>query len=103
VGDRARTTGSGDGFVNLICDALDIPPRALAAKLGVEYAELKLLMDTKAVMLAEVDMNETLWKLSAFVAEKLGVFMAVKEQLDRKLQADRANRIMRIKRMKGEV
>ena len=103
MGDRAKTTGSCDGFVNQICDALDIPPRVLANKLGVEYAELKLLMDAKAAMLAEVDMNETLWRLSEFVAEKLGVFMAAKAELDRKLQVDRANRILRIKRMKGEV
>lgn len=84
-----------DTFLVRICHALDVPPRMLAARIGVEYAELEPLLDDRH-KLVEIDRDEVWWKLAEYVNIRLGELMAIRHELDKSLQKDRAARALRI-------
>ena len=84
-----------DTFLWRICHALDVPPRMLAARIGVEYAELEPLLDERH-KLVEIDRDEVWWKLAEHVNVRIGELMAIRHELDKALQKDRASRAVRI-------
>lgn len=94
-----RRTGTppsaDDTFLVRICKALDEPPRALAFKLGVDYAELAPLLDERH-RLAEIDRDEVWWKIAEYVDRRLGDMMAVRHELNVALQKDRSKRAAQI-------
>lgn len=89
-----------DSFLWRICHALDEPPRMLAKNIGVEYKELLPLLQGQRGALAEVDRDEVWWKISEYVSRKTGMLLAIREELNRALQADRVKRVSRIQRFK---
>ena len=93
-----RRTGAlpttSDSFVWRICKALDEPPRILAMKIGVPYHELAPMLDDRH-KLVEIDRDEVWWKLSAYVKSQLAMLLAVQHELDKALQKDRADRVVR--------
>ncbi len=89
-----------DTFLWRICHALDMPPRMLAAAIDVPYTELEPLLDERH-LLVEMDRNEVWWKLAEFVNERMGMLMAVRHELDKSLQKDRAARAVRIAHLKA--
>lgn len=97
-----RRTGnepnSSQTFLWRICHALDIPPKELAREIGVDYQKdlAPLLAERRHVV--EIDRDETWWLISDFVARRTGLLMAIKLELDRALQKDRAARVTRQKR-----
>ena len=99
-----RRTGKApevnDSFLWRICHALDEPPRLLASNIGVAYKELLPLLDGQRGELCELDRDEVWMKLSRYVAQKQGAIMAVREELNRKLQSERTRRASRLERFK---
>ena len=89
-----------DSFLWRICHALDEPPRMLAKNIGVEYKDLLPLLDGQRSMLAEIDRDEVWFKISEYVAMKMGMLMAIRTELDRALQRDRSKRATRLERFK---
>lgn len=67
----------------------------LAARIGVEYAELEPLLDDRH-KLVEIDRDEVWWKLAEHVNVRIGELMAIRHELDKALQKDRASRAVRI-------
>ncbi len=94
---NVRQPTTNDTFLVRICHALQETPRQLAINLGVEYAELEPLLDERH-LLVELDRDEVWWKLSEYVDKRLGSVMAVRSELQRYLQKDRARRAVRIER-----
>ena len=97
---NVRQPTPNDTFLVRICYALQESPRQLAISIGVEYAELEPLLDER-YMLVELDRDEVWWKLSEYVDKRLGTVMAVRSELQRYLQKDRARRAVRIERHLG--
>mgnify|MGYP000054707504 CR=1 FL=1 len=96
-----RKPTSEDSFVMRICIALDMSPQKLAKALEVDYSELRPLLDVERRALVEVDRDEVLWKLHRFVGERAAYLLAVRGELDKKLQTDRKKRLLRTERMKA--
>lgn len=92
---RLPVPNADDTFLWRICKALDEPPRVLAANIGVPYSELKPLLAPRHE-LAEMDRDEVWWRLSEYVNQRLGLMMAIRSELNKALQRDRANRAVRI-------
>lgn len=90
-----------DSFLWRICHALDETPRMLAKNVGVEYEDIHPLLEGASASLIEIDRSDTWFKISEYVARKTGLLMAVRSELDRKLQSDRAKRASRLERFKG--
>lgn len=67
----------------------------LAHNIGVPYAELEPLL-AKRHMLAEIDRDETWWKISEYVDRRLGTLLAIRHELNASLQRDRARRAVRV-------
>lgn len=95
LGRTGKNPTAEDTFLWRICHALDVPPRMLAARLGVDYAELEPLLDHRH-KLVEIDRDEVWWKLAEYVSVRLGEIMAIRHELDKSLQKDRASRAVRI-------
>ena len=95
-----RTPSVDDTFLWRICHALDLPPRMLAANIGVAYAELEPLLDARHV-LVELDRDEVWWRISEYTDHRLGELMAIKREMSRALQRDRVKRAYRIEHLKS--
>jgi hypothetical protein len=78
-----------------ICKALDEPPRTLAIKIGVEYAELEPLLDNR-YHLAEIDRDEVWERVAAHVDQVLGELLAAREELRRARRQDVQKRMVRM-------
>jgi plasmid maintenance system antidote protein VapI len=102
VGRIGKNPTADDTFLERICIALDMPPRMLAHAIGVEYAELEPLLDARH-KLVEIDRDEVWWKLAEYVNVRLGTLMAIRHELDKALQRDRASRAVRIARQRQRV
>lgn len=98
-----RRTGAppkaDDSFLWRICKALDEPPRVLASNIGVRYEELAPLLDARH-KLAELDRDEVWWKIAEYTDRRLGMIMAVREELNRTLQKQRSQRAVRVAMMR---
>lgn len=94
-GRTRRNPSAEDSFLARICHALDVPPRMLAARIGVPYAEIEPLLGHRH-MLAEIDRDETWWLIAEHVNTRIGELMAIRHELDKALQRDRAARAVRV-------
>lgn len=98
---KGRPPRASDTFLQRICYALDKSPKALARAIGVDYkTELAPLLQGNRSLLAEIDRDEVWWKISEYVSKQIGSLMAIKGELNRALQNDRAKRVLRHKRFK---
>lgn len=102
--DMGQRTGqdvkANQSFLVRVCNALDEPPRMLAKNIGVEYDELKPLLTGSRGQLVDFDKTDVLWKVYDYVSMRMGMMLAIREELDRKLQADRSNMAARMERFK---
>lgn len=89
-----------DSFLWRICHALDLTPKELAKSIGVAYKEVEPLLVGQQQMLAEIDRDEVWWLIYEFIGKRMGYMMAVRHELDKALQKDRAKRLNRHKRFK---
>lgn len=89
-----------DSFFVRICNALGVPPRVLAKDIGVKYAEIKPLLTGSAGELVDVDRDEVWLRLYEHVSAKMGMLIAIRHELDKKLQTDRKKRLLRTERFK---
>lgn len=98
-----RRTGSlptsSDSFLWRVCKALDEPPRMLAANIGVPYEELEPLLYDRH-KLAELDRDEVWWKIAEYADKRMGLIMAIRVELNKALQRDRAKRAVRVASMR---
>lgn len=94
-GRTGKAPSVDDTFLQRICHALDVTPRMLAADIDVPYGEVEPLLDERH-LLVEMDRDETWWKISQYVDVRLGELMAVRAELAKSLQKDRASRAVRI-------
>lgn len=79
-----------------------MPPRMLAARIGVPYTELEPLLGQRH-MLAEIDRDDVWWKIAEHVNVRIGELMAIRHELDKALQKDRASRAVRIAKQRQRV
>lgn len=104
LNERIKAVGTRTGkepeatstFLWRICHALDEPPRMLAKNIGLPYEEIAPLLRSRHTV-AEIDKDDTWWAINSYVDRKLGLLLAIKADLNRALQKDRAKRLMRIK------
>lgn len=86
---------SNETFLSRICLALNVSPKQLAKELEVPFADVKPFLDQRHV-LAEMHNDEFWWKLSEHVSRRLGSLMAIRQELQKAVQHDRARRIARL-------
>lgn len=84
-------------FLERICNALDEPPRILAANIGVTFDELEPLLDARH-LLAEIDRDDVWQLIEKHVAQRVGALMAIQYELKRALALDKDRRRERIAR-----
>lgn len=72
----------------------------MAKALDMPLKEFMELVEMDRHENIDLDRNEIGWALMQFVAEEIGYLIAVKTELDRKLQKDRAARMLRVQRMR---
>lgn len=100
-----RRTGkepdSSDTFLMRICHALDETPQELAKSIGVKYkADIFPLLGPRNTV-AEMERDDTWFLISEYVAKKMGYLMAVRMELDKALQQDRARRAVQVNRLRN--
>lgn len=83
-----------DSFLQRICHALDETPIMLANNLGIPYKEIEPLLDQRH-LLAEIDRDEVWWLILDYTSKRLGHIMAVRTELNKRLQHDRKKRLLR--------
>ncbi len=88
---------SVDPLLVRICVALDITPRALAIKLGIEYEILQPYFAQKS---SSIESDETWLKVNDYVNTQMGFIMAARLDLNRALQKGREERVERLARLK---
>ncbi|MFN3612578.1 hypothetical protein [Tepidimonas sp.] len=89
------------GLINRICKALGLAPRDLAKVLGVPETEIKAMLDLTARQLVSADMDYELATLANRVDSAIGVLLAIREELQRKLYYDRQRRLARHERVRN--
>lgn len=96
MGQRTgKEPDSNSTFLWRICHALDEPPRMLAKNIDRPYSEVAPLLDDRHHLI-EIDRDETWWAISRYVDKKIGLLLAIKAELNKALQHDRAKRLTRI-------
>lgn len=66
----------------------------------MKYKDFMELVEMDRHENLDLDRNELGWELMKFVAEELGYLHAVRIELDKKLQKDRAARALRIRQQR---
>lgn len=89
---------ASDTFLWRICKALDEPPRMLAHNIGVDFSELRPLLDERW-RVAEIDRDEVWWKIAEYTDRRIGEMLAIRVEVQRALQRDRSARAKRIAAM----
>lgn len=90
-----------DGFIMRMCHGLDLKPWQLAKVIGIPYKELKPLLNDQRWQLAEMTKDDTLWKIMDYTTVRLGQIMAIRHELNVKLQRDRARQAAHLARFKA--
>jgi hypothetical protein len=83
-----------------MCNALDVTPHELAAELDVPWKEFKVLLGINGQP-HEMGAFDLWWKLDEVLNERLANLLAVQQELNRSLQADRVRRVARIERVRN--
>lgn len=82
-------------FLQRICTAIELTPRELAKRIGVKYTEIEPLLSPRH-LLAEIDRDDTWWKIAELVNARVGTLLAVKAEMNKALQRDRTKRAARM-------
>ena len=88
-----------DNFLAAICAALDLTPRQLAKKIGVDYREVEPLLKGTPGENVELDRDEVFIKLNAYLTDRMGLLMAARFTFDKVLQKQRTQRLMNMERI----
>lgn len=100
MGNRTgKEPSAEDTFLWRILHALDEHPYELAKNIGVRHKDIKAMLGDRQT-LADIDRDETWWLISEYVNRKLGSLLAVKAELNKALQSDRARRALRVNAVK---
>lgn len=86
-------------FLRRILDALELTPHALAKAIGVSRREIEAMLAPRHA-LAEIDRDDTWWRIAEYVDKRLAQTLAVKADLNAALQQDRARRAARLDRQR---
>lgn len=82
-------------FVGRICAAVGKPRADLAKLLGVKESDLARLAKTERKELAGMDEDPMWTRLAEYVDKRIGLLLAVREELNRKLAEDRQKKLAR--------
>lgn len=91
--DRSGPIAVEDSFVMRIVKALDISFERLAEICEISYEDLLELVASKRTELSQFDVDPIWNRLHDYVLTRLGNTMAVKVELDAKMQKDRERRV----------
>lgn len=95
---RVRRPKTSDSFLRRVCYALDEHPTRLASSIGVPYKELQPLLTGQSSLLVEMDRDDTWIKIMEYVDIRLGLLLAIKGELSKKLQKDLVKRLRQTER-----
>lgn len=90
---------TSDGILGQMMEAMGETPRSLAEKLKVNRGDIVALMGAKKSTASDMLTDEVWWKLSEYVAKQIGVYLAVRAELNKLLQSQRAERAERVRRL----
>lgn len=76
-------------FLTRIMHALDVDERGLAKAIGVRASRIRELDNE------ELDRSDLWWKINEYVDEQLGLLMAARTELGKRLTAERSKRAAR--------
>ena len=79
-------------FLARVLEALDMSEYGAPGKLGIDVYELQALLRKGRGDTLPVGEAETWERIYAYVTERMGLLLAVREELQRKLRADRLRR-----------
>lgn len=78
-----------------VCKALDLTPKQLAKKLKLSYDDdVQPLLSGGKSTIGELDRDEIWWKIDMYVSKRMGFLMAIKSELAKGIQKDRARRVL---------
>ena len=103
VGGAAKSrplASSEKGLVGRICLALDTTAFSLAKTLGVPAKDVLELLDIPAAQLVDVDRSIMLTSLAHHVDVRLGSLLAIRDELQAKMNEDIKRRIAQRERFK---
>lgn len=90
-------------FLRRVINGLGFPSRAALAKyLNVKDHELAALEKLERGRLSDSTVDPMWHDLAALVDRRIGELMAVREELNRKLAADRQNQLLRHAAIRGQ-
>jgi len=87
------------GIFERIVLALDDTPKGLAEKLGVDVKDLTPLMKTDAKTVSDLETDDVWWALAGHVSKRIGMLLAIKYEMNKLLQGQRAVRAERKRRL----
>ncbi len=95
---------ASDPFLLRVCKALDLSPRQLAAAIDLPYKDVAPLLELN-YKLADIDRDEVWWKVLEMIDLRMGLLMAARHELNKRLEGDRSKRAVRnaqiVRRVKG--
>lgn len=95
-----RSASEERGLVARICVALDTTPFYLARTLGVEVKDVSDLLDIPARELVDVDRSIVLTSIAEYTHHRIGVLLAIYDELQAKMNDDIKRRIVQRGRFK---
>ncbi len=101
--DRSGPISADDPFILRIVKALDIDFPRLAEICEISYHDIEELLDAKRTKVSKFDTDPMWNKLDDYVRLRLALTMAVKQDLDAKMQDDRSRRVAQRLREKYHV
>ncbi len=88
-------------FIERVANALDLDPFALAKVTGVDYADIEAIWPKSRGETVALD-SDIMWtQIAEYVDKRIGQLVAVREEFNRKLLADRAKRAVQHARVKN--
>lgn len=86
-------------FLLRVCEALDTDPRKLAEALGMRWRDFEHYVNVADGLLPDVDQDEVWWNLYELTSQRLAVLLALRAELDRKVQRVRVKKAKRFAAM----
>lgn len=98
---QSRLPASSErGLVSRVCAALDTTPFYLARTIGVEAKDVSDLLDIPARELVDVDRSIVLTSIAEYTSHRIGVLLAIYDELQAKMNDDIKRRIVQRGRFK---
>jgi len=93
---------ASQGFLQRICNAIEIDPKDLAKRLDLKYkTDIEPFLHLPASQLA-IELDDTFDTIYQHVSERVAMLLAVKFELDKQLQKERERRLQRRDYVKGQ-